>query len=175
MGTDVYLYWNEQTQAEKEKQYAGFSINAGDKGYLRASIGMHEENAVLRNVFPAKFWNPDPKGDWTEDQWENFKGFEYNFEKNIELLKESLKAYLLNKALPKPKQKKDKVLEAQSEMHNTITEIFKRMGATIASEETSKDEEKKYKAMWAKSVMEFFKLGLELQESGLRPRVYISW
>ncbi len=35
MGIDIYLGWKGQTEAEKEAQYTGFSINAGTVGYLR--------------------------------------------------------------------------------------------------------------------------------------------
>lgn len=35
MGIDVYLTWNGQTKAEKQAQYAGFSIVSGHVGYLR--------------------------------------------------------------------------------------------------------------------------------------------
>jgi len=56
MGTDIYLRWDKQSQADKKKQYTGFSINSGDVGYLRASIGMTRENAILRIVFPDEYW-----------------------------------------------------------------------------------------------------------------------
>ncbi|MBA7692634.1 hypothetical protein ES703_101201 [subsurface metagenome] len=45
MGTDIYLDWKGKTKKDQEKQYTGWSIKAGDVGYLRASIGMTRENA----------------------------------------------------------------------------------------------------------------------------------
>jgi hypothetical protein len=54
MGTDVYLDWKGKSKEDKEKQCTGFSIDAGEVGYLRASIGMTTENAFLRGLFPNK-------------------------------------------------------------------------------------------------------------------------
>ena len=56
MGTDIYLEWEGKTKEDKEKQTTGFSIKAGDAGYLRASIGMVTENSFLRVLFPEKYW-----------------------------------------------------------------------------------------------------------------------
>lgn len=52
MGTDIYLVWKNQTKKDKEGQGTGFSIDAGEVGYLRASIGMTTENYFLRLLFP---------------------------------------------------------------------------------------------------------------------------
>ena len=57
MGADIYLDWNEKTAEDKEKQNTGFRIDAGDVGYLRASMGMVRENSFLRALFPEKYWN----------------------------------------------------------------------------------------------------------------------
>ena len=56
MGTDIYLSWDKIKKKEKDNQCTGFSINSGDAGYLRASIGMHQENAILRKIFPIEYW-----------------------------------------------------------------------------------------------------------------------
>ena len=56
MGTDVYLEWSGMSEKDKKKQLTGFCINAGNVGYLRASIGMRSENSVLRKVFSEEFW-----------------------------------------------------------------------------------------------------------------------
>jgi len=60
------------TDSDRQKQYTGFSIDAGGVGYLRASIGMSTENAVLRALFPEKFW------DMTHEDFEK-GGFPFDF------------------------------------------------------------------------------------------------
>jgi hypothetical protein len=35
MGIDIYVRWNKQTEKEKDSQYTGFSVTAGNVGYLR--------------------------------------------------------------------------------------------------------------------------------------------
>jgi len=55
-GTDVYLEWKGKNKEDQEKQCTGWSINAGEVGYLRASIGMTTENAFLRGLFPDEYW-----------------------------------------------------------------------------------------------------------------------
>ena len=35
MGIDIYLRWDEMTEAERKAQYTGFSIEHGHVGYLR--------------------------------------------------------------------------------------------------------------------------------------------
>lgn len=35
MGIDIYLTWADQTEAERQAQYTGFSTTSGDLGYLR--------------------------------------------------------------------------------------------------------------------------------------------
>ena len=61
MGTDIHLYWKEQSQDEQNKQITGWDIRCGDVGYLRASIGMHQENEVLRRIFGDDVWDGKPE------------------------------------------------------------------------------------------------------------------
>ena len=35
MGIDIYMRWKGQTKEEEEAQYTGFSVTAGEVGYLR--------------------------------------------------------------------------------------------------------------------------------------------
>jgi len=53
MGIDIYLRWPNQTKAEKEGQYTGFSITAGDVGYLREAYhgGPYATKHLLREAF----------------------------------------------------------------------------------------------------------------------------
>ena len=81
MGTDIYLEWDGMTDEEKEAQITGFSIRAGDKGYLRASIGMVLENSILREIFPREYW-------------ESSEPLEYNFQKRSKELPYLLKIYI---------------------------------------------------------------------------------
>ena len=67
MGTDIYLNWDKQTKKEKDEQITGWSINKGDVGYLRASIGMTQENQLLRMIFPDQYWQHEiPEADKCE-------------------------------------------------------------------------------------------------------------
>ena len=58
MGTDIYLSWDDMTKEEKDGRITGYDIFSGHKGYLRASIGMVEENKVLRAIFSDVYWKP---------------------------------------------------------------------------------------------------------------------
>lgn len=161
MGTDVYLEWKGKKEEDSKKQVTGFSIDAGDVGYLRASIGMVEENAVLRLMFPEKYWKNGSKAI-------------YDFKGNCILLGKVLKSYLNNDDLQECLNEKAKdSLNSQKAMGDAIMKAFSQKGFEI--EEVKDNEELQFKIMWAKSIMEFFKLGVELQENGQRPYPYISW
>jgi hypothetical protein len=60
MGTDIYMYYKNMTKEKKEAQ-TGSMLYSGNVGYLRASIGMREENALLRNIFPDEYWHAHKK------------------------------------------------------------------------------------------------------------------
>ena len=67
MGTDIYLHWDNQNDEEKDKQITGYSIGHGYTGYLRASIGMTQENQLLRMIFPDQYWQHEiPEADKCE-------------------------------------------------------------------------------------------------------------
>jgi len=87
VGTDVYLEWDGMTPKEKKARFTGFSINAGNAGYLRASIGMVNENTVLRILMPDH---------WECSQKEADNGGKpYNFEANHALLERVARQYLI--------------------------------------------------------------------------------
>jgi len=164
MGTDIYLYWNNMTDKEKEKQYIGFSISGGQVGYLRASIGMRKENSILRAIFPNRYW---------ETKEEN--GLEYDFKGNWAKVQKAGAIYLLSilfdKELPYTKEQ-----EKQLRIMNGIISALKEMYSEDKIETTNEKENNlPFAIMWLNSLFEFFMLGIEKQEKGLKPRVIISW
>jgi hypothetical protein len=56
MGIDIYMQWDQQTDQEKQAQITGFSIEDGDKGYLREAY--HGEpyatKFLVREAFASK-------------------------------------------------------------------------------------------------------------------------
>lgn len=157
MGTDVYMSWNKQSKTEKKAQITGYAIDAGDRGYLRASIGMVEENTVLRLLFPGKFW----KGGLAQ---------QYDFEAGFEPMKAVVRQYLQGKISQELLEDTEQ-LDSQAEMHASIMKIFSGKDYQISTQETTSEGRK----MWAKSLVNFFELGREKQAKGLKPKVYISW
>ena len=59
MGTDIYLKWDKMSKKDRDDQITGWRIDKGNTGYLRASIGMIQENEFLRKVFPKWVWEPN--------------------------------------------------------------------------------------------------------------------
>lgn len=146
MGTDIYLYWDGSTEADHKKQITGFSIDAGNVGYLRASIGMREENAVLRKVFPNEFWWLTPKGKMMPEE---------------EM-----------KKLPKETQDRGPIYDFTNEknvsnLHGAIR--------TYLSESMAESVDLSGTIMWTHSLYRFYSLGCQKQREGKNPRVYISW
>ncbi|MFH1934300.1 MAG: hypothetical protein ABIN18_22350 [Pseudomonadota bacterium] len=159
MGTDIYLDWNGRTRKDKEKQITGFDINAGNAGYLRASIGMTTENAFLRGLFAS-------------DYWEAGKPLRYHFtEEGYKKLHMAGLAYLASSITGKEIEHPE--MKAYHEFGNQITEIFKGMGF----DEVQKSDTCNFRhaVMWLNSVFSFYELGLQKEKQGLEPKVYISW
>ena len=75
------------TPKEKQARLTGFSINAGNVGYLRASIGMVNENTVLRILMPDHW-------ECSQEEADN-GGKPYNFEGNCTLLERLARQYLI--------------------------------------------------------------------------------
>lgn len=56
MGIDVYLQWKGQTEKEKQAQFTGFSIDAGNTGYLREAYhgGPYATHILVREAFESE-------------------------------------------------------------------------------------------------------------------------
>ena len=168
MGTDIYLSWKGMTKEEEESQITGYATDAGDKGYLRASIGMVLENQSLRYIFPSHYWEG--------------KKLTYNFKKNRNQVKIALRAY--EKAIRsgacvldlKLSQGNEQTINEQRRLGIAILGMLSPFGdkASMPSGAIS-EEDIGFGLVWAKSVEDFFNLGLEKQEQGLRPMVRILW
>lgn len=159
MGTDIYLKWDGQTKAEEQKQYTGYSIDAGAVGYLRASIGMVKENAVLREVFPSEVWQ---------------KTTAYDFKANFCVLNTIAKKYLSSAMFGIPIEVGNGQRK-QLEMMQTLGLFLTKKANFDKIQVPTNDGDIESEVMWINSLYQFFRLGLEKQKAGLNPKVYISW
>lgn len=170
MGTDVYLEWNEKTNADEQKQVTGWGIGSGYVGYLRASIHMVQENALLRMLFPEKYWSKRSKE-------------EYDFKANLRLLVDLGNKYLQSvengTEMEMPEQVKHAVTEYKAR-NDAIVKAVQEAAIKTAPGAEVKLAVGELEGMadaikWLKSVVGFFKLGIQKQEQGLKPYPYISW
>jgi len=159
MGTDVYLEWDGMTEEDKKKQITGFSIAAGRVGYLRASIGMIEENECLRRIFPPEYW-------------ESGESLPYDFKANYDKMVAEIVRYLTEKMLPKSEEERIREIIKRNPGAGAVIEAFssREFSLFISTIEGIDDA-----IIWASSVIQFFRLGIEKQGEGKNPRVYISW
>jgi hypothetical protein len=160
MGSDLYLSWKGMTEKEKKKQYTGWSIDAGKFGYLRASIGMTTENAVLRMVFPDEYWeNPSGKPKrfhFTEDG--------YNKLHIISFL------YIRQNLTGTP------IKNSEHEKHTEVfKELFKKLAESFDKVIEGNIDCFRSAIMWINSLFSFYELGMEKEKEGKEPKVYISW
>ena len=162
MGTDIYLSWTGMKEEDKRKQYTGFAINAGRYGYLRASIGMVEENETLRRIFPKEYWESD-------------KPLEYDFEANYDKMLAELVAYLTRKLRPMSKEERLKKMADQNPAAIAVLDMFTELSKATGVQVVMPTTDLADAIVWAASVVEFFDLGVRLQREGRKPRVYISW
>jgi hypothetical protein len=170
MGTDVYLEWTGKTEEEKQAQFTGWSIEAGHVGYLRASIGMANENGFLRMLFPSKYWKERSCD-------------EYDFKANYEMLNSMGLEYLICAASGKQfetAEEQDKELKKQEQaalaIHGAITQLADRFGASEKFKlYIGAVRDFRCAVEWLNSIFSFFELGMEKQEKGLKPYPYISW
>lgn len=167
MGTDMYLSWSGMTKEEKDNRITGYDIGCGDKGYIRASIGMYNENAVLRALFPDH-WEGHGKGDYDEDG----KPFDFLNKVNQRKLHQLAIAYLLSK-LTETEVHHPELAESEG----IVKEIATILDKAFVKEAVHKDsnEELPYVIMWLNSLFQFYRLGCQKQEDGKKPRIYISW
>lgn len=161
MGTDVYLDWNGKSKEDQEKQQTGFSIDAGEVGYLRASIGMVRENTFLRALFPEKYWDN-----------KTGKPIRYEFTKEkYKILVKAGIAYIVS--VLARKEVETSVTRKQAEIGNKIVSAIKSLGIGEVAKSDSFDF--RYAIMWINSVWSFYELGMEKERENLEPKVYISW
>lgn len=163
MGTDVYLLWDKQTRAQKKKQYTGYSINAGGVGYLRASIGMEKENAILRELFPHEVWHSRQR-----------RGEPYDFKQCWIVLQALAKKYLASCLFGMPIAKGSTQIEQEAWFKN-VDEYLAREFKFDKTLVGSLDNSLPSAVMWLNSLYQFIGLGIDKQEKGLKPRVLISW
>ena len=161
MGTDIYLDWEEKTEKDKEKQLTGFSIDSGNTGYLRASISMVKENTFLRALFHEKYWNNKTgkpmRCEFTQDKYRT-------------LIKAGV-VYLMS--VLTGKEVESNGARKQAEAGQKIFNMLKNIG--IGEVVKSADLDFRHAIMWLNSVWSFFELGIEKENSGLKPGIYISW
>lgn len=153
-GSDVYLEWSGKTEEDEQKQITGYDITAGKKGYLRASIGMIEENKLLRLLFPDKYWENNSKDP-------------FEFIGNTSMALMAVKAYLEGK----PLDVQDRC-DAQQKAGQIISLLLDNDYKWITPPGAMTKNER---AVYAKSVLEFWKMGLKLQADGKKPYPEISW
>ena len=164
MGTDIYLSWDKKTEEDKNKQMTGFSINAGDSGYLRASIGMTKENSVLRFVFPEEIWES------AEEDGERFEFTEEGY-KNLQILGFTyIMSVFTGKEIEHPETEKQKGYF--KELKGTFESLSKEFGGEV--QESSIDNFR-FAVMWLNSLFSFYELGLDKEKEELNPKVCISW
>lgn len=154
------MKWNKQTEEEHKAQITGFSITSGNKGYLRASIGMVKENHLLRLIFPNEFWN-----------CQDDKGIPYdfiaNFNKMLNLGFQYLLSVVLNIDIEISEEQKE-----QTVMGDMMIKMLNSSGWKILSHTKS---DFPFAVSWLNSLIEFFELGIEKQKEKLNPKVCISW
>nr|BDD48286.1 hypothetical protein 7 [bacterium] len=164
MGTDVYMEWDGMRPSEKKARYTGFSIDAGNVGYLRASIWMDNENAVLRELMPDHW-------EYTEKEADS-GGKPYDFEVKYAQLQRLARMYLLAVMLGKEVEHREhaKAKEMSKALKKMLEE--KGFGENVKGGEPM---DLSSAVMWLNSLFQFFHLGMEKQKKGLNPRVFISW
>jgi hypothetical protein len=149
MGTDIYLSYDGQDMSDKYCQ----------EGYIRASIGMINENYVLRQIFPPECW---------ESEENNFK---YTFD-------------LVPKVMRVGEQYLDAVHEgyqlgnageAGVEHGNNIANLLKQIlpeGTSMVMGGINDIFEAK---RWLKTLSMHIAIGISKEQAGLNPKVVISW
>jgi len=163
MGTDIYMYYKNMTKEEKEAQI-GSKIYSGNVGYLRASIGMREENALLRNIFPDKYWHAHKKMAY------DFIG---NHSKNMNYIV----SYILKPIITI--EVGDQTNEFDANLPENVlvglNKLFETLQMNNASIKIPKLEGIDSIIRYAGSVIDFLWLGYDKQSEKLDPKVWISW
>ena len=71
MGIDIYMHWAGQTPEDANKQITGFSVTAGEAGYLREAYhgGPYVTRWLVQESFDESWYDAA-----TEEERDNFKG-----------------------------------------------------------------------------------------------------
>jgi len=160
IGTDIYLEWDNIKKKEKEAQITGYDIGEGNKGYLRASIGMVTENTFLRGLFPTEYW---------EGKKKRYKFTEENYKKLIRAGLFYMFSSLLGKEIKIPETEFDK--ERGKNFIKMLSETFGDVDKMVFSENL----DFRYAIMWINSVFSFYELGLRKEKEKLNPKIRISY
>lgn len=151
MGTDVYLSYDGQDMSDK--------ANYWKEGNIRASIGMINENYVLRQIFPPECW---------ESEENNFK---YTFDlvpKVMRIGEQYLDAvhegYQLGNAG-----------EAGVDHGNNIANLLKQILPDGASMVMGGIDDIFEAKRWLKTLSMHIAIGISKEQAGLNPKVVISW
>ena len=165
MGTNIYLNWNGKTQTDTEKQReVPFMIDAGNAGYLRASIHMTRENAVLKLLFREEYW----KGNGSEDEYDFAEMYKWLDVVAVHYLKCVQKKRPLALSL-----KGKKIKEMPMPRKGPFIEKLEKATSTKAS--ISQINDMSTAITWLNSLFGFFELGMEKQKQGLKPYPFIVW
>lgn len=107
MGIDCYMYWKGITEEEHQKQITGYSIDAGDVGYLRVAYNewMLVEHDLFCKIFPKRIM---------ESKKEN--GESYDFKRNYKRVRKMLVEYV--------QQNMDNNFEQSVTWANSVLQFF---------------------------------------------------
>lgn len=163
MGTDIYLKWDGQTRTQQKAQYTGYSIDAGNVGYLRASIGMETENAVLREVFPNEIWEKAGKY------------IPYDFNQGFAVLQAVAKKYLASCLFGIPYTKNAVQIKHEEWAKRALAMLAEKKKFDKVVNPADSMDDLPNAVMWLNSLYNFFWLGMDKQKAKLNPKVMISW
>lgn len=164
MGMDVYMNWDGMTAKDRKAQMTGFSIDAGNKGYLRASYGMPNECSFLESFFEGYFEVTDAE---SKKGGKVFDFSDKNWQKLCRLGQFYLIAVMLGRKIRTPKTAEgEKMVNGIRDM---LEKNFKPDDVQSASSLQLPDA-----VCWLNSMFEFFRLGYEKQREG-KVRVEISY
>jgi len=189
MGTDIYLHpehdrrqevfkkkfeqacaMRDKAQTEelkhKHQEFVHLYYNAlYETSYIRASIGMVEENALLCDIFPNKFWEEASD-----------KGLSYDFKLRFPENMKKLFMYVLG-YYADGRAQDDKVLAQMSQLKKSITSMIGVVERTEGAQVVMSGSSENFtgRILFASSIINFLSKGVQLQEEGKNPTVYISW
>ena len=165
MGTDIYLKWDNKIENESKDISTLFSINAGETGYLRASIGMIRENEFLRYVFDNKHW-----------QGEELP-FNFNKEQYDKIIKVGL-SYVISTTANTDFTLSESTQQQVEHGNETLKHLgINKLKLTTGTDDltTLGTDNFRNSITWLNSLLNFYELGMSLQNDNKNPRIYISW